>query len=238
MSATNRGPAVELGDRRPVQFSELHRDSAVTAKNRAVGGTIKRMMDFTLAVTIFLGLLPLFLMVAAAIKILSPGPVFYGHIRIGHGGRPFLCWKFRTMCANGDAVLKRHLDENPSARIEWDLTRKLRDDPRVTRLGRVLRETSVDELPQLLNVIRGDMSLVGPRPVVRNELTLYGPSKHLYLAARPGITGPWQIGGRSTTAFEDRVALDSGYVTGWSVAEDLRILLMTVPAVVGARGAY
>lgn len=142
------------------------------------------------------------------------------------------------MCVDGDTVLRRHLEENPAAQTEWDLHHKLRDDPRVTRLGRVLRETSVDELPQLLNVIRGDMSLVGPRPVVRNELSLYGASKHFYLAARPGITGPWQIGGRSTTAFADRVALDSGYVTGWSVGEDLRILLLTVPAVVSARGAY
>lgn len=195
-------------------------------------------MDVAVAILILIGLAPLFLMVATALKVLSPGPVFYGHVRIGHGRRAFLCYKFRTMCVDGDAVLKRHLEENPSAQIEWDIHRKLRDDPRVTRLGRVLRETSVDELPQLLNVIRGDMSLVGPRPVVKDELSLYGPSKHLYLSARPGITGPWQIGGRSTTEFADRVAMDSGYVTGWSVAKDIRILLKTVPAVVGARGAY
>lgn len=205
---------------------------------RVVGGRIKRAMDVTVASTILVLFLPLFLMTAAAIKLTSPGPVFYGHVRVGHGARRFRCWKFRTMCVDGDAVLERHLANDAAARLEWETTRKLQADPRVTGIGAVLREYSIDEFPQLLNVLLGDMSLVGPRPVVDRELESYGPAAVHYLAARPGITGLWQISGRSNLGYDRRVALDSRYVLNWSFWSDAAILLKTVPAVVLARGAY
>ena len=142
------------------------------------------------------------------------------------------------MMTDGDAVLERHFASNPKARLEWAASRKLKDDPRVTALGRVLRVYSVDELPQLINVLRGEMSFVGPRPVVTDELDRYGPSAQAYLAARPGITGLWQTSGRSDTSYENRVELDSQYVSEWSFWMDFMILLRTIPVVLGAKGSY
>jgi exopolysaccharide production protein ExoY len=144
---------------------------------------------------------PLFLFVAILLRLTDPGPVFFGHKRVGLGGRSFHCLKFRTMCTDADAVLQRVLASDPAAAAEWEATRKLRNDPRISRVGRVLREYSVDELPQLINVIRGEMSLVGPRPVVTSELTRYGNAAVHYLSARPGITGLWQVSGRSDTTY-------------------------------------
>ena len=187
---------------------------------------------------ILLILSPLFLFTAVALYFATRGPILYGHERVGLGGRSFQCWKFRTMCADADLVLREHLASNTAARAEWHLRRKLKDDPRVTPLGRVLREYSVDELPQLLNVLKGEMSLVGPRPVVAEELSYYGPAAAYYCSARPGITGLWQVTGRSDTEYDQRVELDVRYVTTWSVVSDLVILLKTIPAVLGARGSY
>ena len=195
------------------------------------------MLDTSVALACLMLFLPLFLMVALMIRMSSPGPVFYGHLRIGHGGRAFRCWKFRTMVVDGDAVLARHLASVPGARAEWEANRKLRNDPRVTRIGQVLRDYSVDELPQLFNVLFGDMSIVGPRPVVQDELDRYGPAAAAYLAARPGITGLWQTSGRSDTSYERRVELDARYVTEWSLWLDCLIMARTVPVVLGARGA-
>ncbi|MEJ6393530.1 sugar transferase [Gymnodinialimonas sp. 2305UL16-5] len=204
----------------------------------AVGGVAKRCLDFSMALFALLVLSPLLLFVILAIKLTSPGPVFFGHERVGFGRNTFKCWKFRTMCVDADRVLSECLASNPELRAEWDATQKLKDDPRVTRLGRVLREYSVDELPQLFNVLLGDMSFVGPRPVVDAELVRFGDSAPLYLSARPGITGLWQISGRSDTSYSERVQLDAQYVTRWSLWQDVMIVLKTVPVVLGARGSY
>ena len=202
-----------------------------------IGGIAKRTLDTTFALICIILFSPLFLLAALSIKLSSPGPVLFGHTRIGHNGARFRCWKFRTMVTDGDAVLERHLASHHSARAEWQETRKLRNDPRVTRLGQVLRDYSVDELPQLLNVFFGQMSLVGPRPVVQDELERYGHAVEAYLAARPGITGLWQTSGRSDTTFEHRVALDRRYVLEWTFTLDCLIILRTIPVVLGAKGA-
>ena len=182
--------------------------------------------------------LPIMLFIAVMIRITSPGKVLYPHARVGYKGNEFLCWKFRTMVVNGDEVLARHLADNPSARLEWETTRKLQSDPRVTRVGRILRALSLDELPQLINVLKGEMSLVGPRPVVREELALYRSAIAYYKSARPGLTGLWQVSGRNDVSYGRRVLLDRTYVSNWSLTRDLGIILRTVPAVLAARGSY
>jgi exopolysaccharide production protein ExoY len=182
-------------------------------------------------------LAPLMLGVALMVKATSKGPVLYGHTRIGHSGRRFRCWKFRSMVTDGDAVLARHLRDNPDARAEWDETLKLHDDPRVTRIGHVLRALSIDELPQLLNIFLGDMSVVGPRPVTEGELQRYGVSAAHYLRTRPGLTGLWQVSGRSDVSYHRRVLMDRYYVAHWSFVSDIGIIARTIPAVVLARGS-
>lgn len=166
------------------------------------------------------------------------GPILYGHDRIGYKGRRFKCLKFRSMVPNGDVVLAEHLANNPAARAEWDATQKLRDDPRITPLGRFLRTTSLDELPQLWNVIRGDMSLVGPRPIVHSEMVRYGNRIEAYTCARPGITGLWQVSGRSDTSYDQRVILDEWYILNWSFWYDIVILLQTAWIVLLRKGAF
>lgn len=203
-----------------------------------VGGVSKRTLDIVLALMALVVFAPLFVMIAVVMRFIESGPVLYGHARVGAGGRKFLCLKFRTMAVDGDRILAEHLAANASAKAEWDETRKLRRDPRVTPLGKVMRASSIDELPQLINVLKGEMSFVGPRPVVADELELYGHNASLYLATRPGITGLWQVSGRSETTYEERVALDSHYVANWSLRRDLSIIMRTVPAVLSARGSY
>ncbi len=203
----------------------------------ALGGVLKRGFDVTSSGLALLLLAPLMLGVALMIRTTSPGPALFGHTRIGHDGRKFRCWKFRSMVTDGDAVLARHLRDNPSARKEWEATQKLADDPRVTRLGRVLRALSVDELPQLLNIFLGDMSVVGPRPVTEAELARYRHSAAHYLRTRPGLTGLWQVSGRSDVSYERRVLMDRYYVAHWSFASDIGIIARTIPAVVMARGS-
>lgn len=204
---------------------------------RPVGGALKRGLDVVIAATALVALSPLFLFVTIILRLTDPGPVFFGHKRVGLGGRSFRCLKFRTMCVDADVVLERLLASDPEIAAEWEATRKLRNDPRISRIGRVLREYSLDELPQLINVLRGEMSLVGPRPVVTSELTRYGNAAVHYLSARPGITGLWQVSGRSDTTYRARVSLDARYVTEWSLTGDVVILLRTIPAVLGARGS-
>ena len=203
-----------------------------------LGGILKRSLDIVGACAGLLLLSPLLLMLAILVRYSDGGSIFYGHKRVGQGGREFRCLKFRTMVANGDEVLGAYLATRPEAMIEWRETQKLKSDPRVTAVGEVLRKLSLDELPQLLNVLRGEMSLVGPRPVVAAELDRYGGAAHYYLSARPGITGPWQISGCNDVSYERRVALDRSYLENWSLALDLRILVMTIPAVCLARGSY
>lgn len=198
---------------------------------------IKRTFDVSMAVAILLAFAPLFLILGAA--LLSQGrPFLIRHNRVGRGGALFPCFKIRTMVVDSDAVLNAHLANDPAARQEWEASRKLKVDPRVTRLGRVLRKSSVDELPQLLNVIRGEMSLVGPRPIVRAEAVHYGQHIERYHEVRPGLTGLWQVSGRSDTTYGQRVALDCRYVESRSFWTDVGILLMTVPAVLRSKGSY
>ncbi|MGG5812410.1 sugar transferase [Falsiroseomonas sp. CW058] len=198
----------------------------------------KRALDILGAGLLLLLCAPVFLVLAVLVKR-DGGPVFYAHQRVGRGGRSFGCLKFRSMVADADRRLAALLERDPAARAEWDSTRKLKNDPRVTWVGRFLRATSLDELPQLINVLRGEMSLVGPRPVIAAELAAYyGASAQHYLAVRPGITGPWQVSGRSDTSYAQRVALDVAYVSHPSLWNDIRILLRTPVAVLARRGAY
>jgi len=197
----------------------------------SVGGRPKRLLDIAVAVTALLLACPLMLMVAALVKLTTGGPVIFAHPRIGLNGTTFRCLKFRSMVVDGDAVLTRHLEENPAAAREWRETRKLKNDPRITPFCRLLRKSSLDELPQLFNVLRGEMSCVGPRPVVASELAYYGAHVGYYLRARPGMTGMWQVSGRSTRSYRDRVVLDCVYVRRWSIWLDIAVLMWTIPAV-------
>ena len=186
---------------------------------------------------VFLILLAPLMCTLALLSRLDGGPALYRHRRIGAAGQTFDCLKFRTMVPNSDQVLKRVLQENPAAAAEWAATQKLRNDPRVTPVGRFLRRSSLDELPQLLNVLRGEMSLVGPRPIVQAEVARYGENIDYYYEAKPGLTGLWQVSGRSDTSYERRVRLDVWYVRNWTLWHDVAILLKTIPAVFLQRGA-
>jgi len=195
-----------------------------------VGGLLKRVIDVTLASIGLLVASPLLLVVAVLVRANMGGPVVFRQKRVGYGGKTFHCLKFRTMVSNAETILEEYLARDPALRREWEANRKLVDDPRTTALGRLLRKSSLDELPQLLNVLRGEMSLVGPRPVVEAELRKYGRQKASYLKARPGVTGLWQVSGRSTLSYDSRVALDALYVRKCSLGLDLKILLKTLPA--------
>jgi exopolysaccharide production protein ExoY len=203
-----------------------------------VGGAFKRGFDIAGAIAGIILLSPLLLMLAMLVKFSCGGRVLYGHSRIGRNGNVFSCLKFRTMVENGDQVLAQHFARNPHLREEWMATRKLQNDPRVTEVGSILRKLSLDELPQIFNILRGDMSFVGPRPVVEDELELYGAAADYYLKSRPGLTGLWQISGRNDVSYRTRVAFDQHYVENWSFVFDLKILMLTFPAVLSSRGSY
>jgi exopolysaccharide production protein ExoY len=198
---------------------------------RPLGGKRKRLLDMVIASTALLLASPVMLAIAILIRLTMGGPAIFSHRRIGFNGRPFNCYKFRTMVANADEVLNDYLSRNPEAAAEWEETRKLRHDPRITLLGQILRKSSLDELPQFFNVLRGDMSCVGPRPIVVDELKRYGALAGDYLQTRPGLTGLWQVTGRSAVDYSRRVWLDSHYVRNWSIWADLVILAWTVFAV-------
>jgi len=198
----------------------------------------KRALDIIGAGVGLVLLAPFFLIVALLVRA-DGGPAFFAHQRVGRGGKLFGCLKFRSMVINSQARLEALLASDPAARAEWEATRKLKNDPRITRIGRFLRSTSLDELPQLINVLRGEMSLVGPRPVQEAEIDrYYGASAAHYMAVRPGITGLWQVSGRSETSYESRVALDVSYVSRPSLLADISILLRTPVAVLSRRGAH
>lgn len=213
-------------------------DQPATRGHPPIGGALKRAFDIVGAAAGLMLLSPLFLMIAVLVKCSDGGSVFYGHRRVGRNGDFFHCLKFRTMVPNGDQVLSAYLSRNPEARAEWKASRKLQNDPRVTKVGAVLRKLSLDELPQILNILRGEMSIVGPRPVVMDELEMYGGSADYYLKSRPGLTGLWQVSGRNDVSYETRVAFDRHYVENWSMASDVRIILKTIPAVCLSRGSY
>lgn len=197
----------------------------------------KRVVDCMLALVAFLAFLPAFIVIPVLIKLTSRGPVFYRHKRLGRNGREFRIWKFRSMYIDADQRLKSILADSPEAAKEWELSFKLSHDPRVTPLGRFLRKTSLDELPQLFNVFSGEMALIGPRPIINEEVGYYGGSYRVFSSVRPGITGLWQVSGRSDTGYERRVALDTYYVLNWSPWLDVWILLRTAFAVLFMRGA-
>lgn len=198
---------------------------------------LKRAMDVLGAGALLLLAGPVMLLLAWLVRG-DGGPAFYAHRRVGRGGEAFGCLKFRSMVVDSQARLDALLASDADARAEWEATRKLRQDPRVTRIGRFLRATSLDELPQLFNVLRGEMSLVGPRPVIQSELDqFYGAAAAHYISVRPGITGLWQVSGRSDTSYAQRVALDVAYVASPSLWQDIRILLRTPIAVLSRRGA-
>jgi Undecaprenyl-phosphate galactose phosphotransferase WbaP len=199
---------------------------------------VKRGVDIALMVVSLPVVLLVLAVVALLVKLSSPGPVFYSHRRIRRGGTFFSMWKFRTMCVNSADVLEEYLARHPEARAEWNRTHKLRDDPRVTPVGRFLRRYSLDELPQLWNVASGEMSLVGPRPIVAAEVEKYGDCFDCYCSVVPGLTGLWQVSGRSELSYDERVALDCEYVARWSLTKDAMILMKTLSSVVNQDGAY
>ena len=199
---------------------------------------VKRAIDLALVVTILILGFPLFLSLALLVKLTSPGPIFFGHTRIGQHGKTFKAWKFRSMYQNADDVLRKHLDDIVEAREEWDRDHKLRRDPRITPAGNIFRKLSLDELPQIWNVLKGDMALVGPRPIVEKEVIRYGKVFRLYTSVKPGITGLWQVSGRNDIGYEERVALDQFYVRHWSPWLDVYILARTIITLVKRDGAY
>ena len=198
---------------------------------------VKRLLDILIVCSFLPCLLPLLLIVAVIVRISSPGPILYRQRRIGRFGREFELWKFRSMYVHSDEILSNHLQANDEAAREWAQSRKLRMDPRVTRLGNLLRRASLDELPQFLNVLAGDMSLVGPRPIVSAEKAQYRDAYFFYASARPGLTGLWQVSGRSNLTYHQRVALDETYIRRWNLALDIQILWRTARVVCQSKGA-
>jgi Undecaprenyl-phosphate galactose phosphotransferase WbaP len=199
---------------------------------------IKRCLDLSIVLVGGLIILPLALVIALAVRLSSPGPVLYSHQLIGRNNRPFRMYKFRSMVTDADARLREILETNPEYRAEWEATHKLKHDPRITPLGKILRATSLDEIPQLLNILKGEMSLVGPRPVSESERFLYGEYFDRIFSVKPGLSGLWQVSGRSETSYSDRVAFDTYYLQSWSVWLDLWILYKTVGVVLSHEGAY
>jgi len=199
---------------------------------------MKRSFDILFAVSLIVIFLPLFALLCLAVKLSSPGPVIFAQRRIGKDGRLFLCYKLRSMVTDADVQLARLLAENPAARAEWMRDQKLRNDPRITSVGGFLRSSSLDELPQLWNILKGDMSVVGPRPIVEAEAVRYGDHFAHYCALRPGLTGLWQVSGRNDVSYEERVRLDVRYVEDRSFLGDLGICLQTIPMMMSAKGCY
>lgn len=197
-----------------------------------------RLLDISLIVLAAPYIFLVFFVIVILIVLDSKGPVFYRQARIGRFGRKFYVYKFRTMVQDADRVLTSYLGSSPEMKAEWLATRKLKNDPRVTRVGSVLRKLSLDELPQLWNILTGDMSLVGPRPIVDDEVERYGECFDIYFQVRPGLTGLWQVSGRNDITYEQRVALDEYYVRNRSLRLDMEILLKTVVVVLPGKGAY
>jgi Undecaprenyl-phosphate galactose phosphotransferase WbaP len=206
--------------------------------NDISGRRIKRLLDIVLVISGSLLIFPFLLLLAIIVKLDSPGSVFYGHTRIGRDKRKFKAWKFRTMVPNADKLLSDYLEKDSELRKEWEASYKLRNDPRITRVGRILRKLSLDELPQIWNVLVGEMSLVGPRPIVKDEIKCYGDVFDMYAYVRPGITGLWQVSGRNDSSYDYRVRLDKYYISNWSIWLDMYIIALTVKAVFTRKGAY
>jgi lipopolysaccharide/colanic/teichoic acid biosynthesis glycosyltransferase len=219
-----------------VEGTEIVATSSLT--RQPLGGLGKRSFDVVVALCAIVALLPLIAAVCLLLKWNGDGSVFFKQMRVGFGGRRFACYKFRSMVENADMVLEQFLRDNPEARAEWETCQKLRNDPRITPLGQFLRSTSMDELPQLFNILIGDMSIVGPRPIIQSEIARYGVNFSDYAAGRPGLTGLWQVSGRSDCTYPERVALDCQYVREWDFWLDLRIIAKTFNTVLTRRGSY
>jgi exopolysaccharide production protein ExoY len=197
----------------------------------------KRLFDIATALFILIFTFPIIMGLAALVIILQGRPILYRQNRVGLNGQPFPCLKFRTMVRDADLVLAKYLEANTAAAAEWVEKQKLTSDPRITRLGSFLRKSSLDELPQLLNVLRGDMSIVGPRPVLTEELIRYGNYASQLISVRPGLTGLWQVSGRSDLSYDTRVQLDVKYIESWSLGSDVMIIVKTVPIILMRRGS-
>lgn len=208
------------------------------ASSRRLSLHLKYAVDALIALVGLVILSPIMLIMIAMLMVIQGRPVFIAHRRIGRHGVMFPCFKFRTMVTDAEQVLVRYLAANPVERAEWNVTRKLRNDPRITPFGILLRKSSIDEIPQLFNVVLGHMSLVGPRPIVPSEVELYGPHFADYIQVRPGLTGLWQISGRTDTSYSRRVELDVRYVREQSTWGDIVIMMKTIPAVLRAHGSY
>jgi exopolysaccharide production protein ExoY len=214
------------------------RNAALSSGSRPIANVFgKHIIQKWSAITLLLIIAPILASIAVCIALTDGAPVLYRHRRVGFGGREFYCFKFRTMAAKGDALLYERLQRDQAAAEEWRATRKLRNDPRVTRIGSFLRKTSLDEIPQLINIARGEMSFVGPRPIVQAEIAKYGEHFQAYCSVMPGLTGLWQVSGRSDTSYERRVALDMQYLRHRSILLDWKILALTVPTVILGRGS-
>ncbi len=213
-------------------------DVASSSFPRPIGGPTKRAFDIIACLLATIISSPVFLACYLLVLANSGRPVLFRHRRIGFAGREFTCLKFRTMAPGAEKRLQQHLAANPDAAREWMNNQKLQDDPRVSRIGKIMRRISLDELPQLFNILKGEMSLVGPRPIVVEEIAKYQEHFRVYASGRPGLTGLWQIKGRNETTYAERVALDVEYLRNWSLRRDIAIVLMTVKRVVEGRGAY
>ncbi len=205
---------------------------------RIQNSTFKRAMDLFIAVPVVIFVSPLLMFIYALLKVFDPGPAMFAQVRIGRDGQPFTVYKFRTMRVDAEQRLQQVLASDPLAAAEWAKYQKLRNDPRVTLLGRILRKSSLDELPQLLNILRGEMSVIGPRPVTAEEVSRYGSDYPFYIAARPGVLGLWQVKGRNKLTYPERVAFDVQYIKTWSVWQDFKIIGMAIPVVLLGLGAY
>jgi len=220
-----------------VRFEPIKVDFRITTFGPAAR-VVKRCLDLVAGCALLVLLGPLIAAIALLIRLTSPGPIFFEQRRCGRAGHSFGMLKFRTMVIDGDRILANYLREHAEERLEWQRHHKLKSDPRITSMGKWLRRYSLDELPQLLNVIAGHMSLVGPRPIMEEEISKYGCRFNLYKQVPPGITGLWQVSGRNHATYEQRVGLDERYVRDWSVWLDLYILILTIRAVLTAEGAY
>ena len=199
---------------------------------------LKRLLDLFIILSLSPFWIPVFILCAILTKLTSKGPIFYGHKRVGRNGKVIKCWKFRSMVINSQEILEKLLSENEEMRKQWEKDRKLENDPRITKFGKILRKTSMDELPQLINILLGEMSLVGPRPVTEPELEKYGDYRDYVLSVKPGLSGMWQISGRSDTGYEERISYDTYYIQNWSIWLDIWILIKSVWVVLLEKGAY
>ena len=228
---------ITAGGFRNIAYFGSFKPSVQALRGVATAGAI-RLADIVVALLALIALAPLMLVTALAILISQPGPVLFSQWRVGRHGQPFRCYKFRTMATNAQELLRDLLENDPVARAEWAADQKLRHDPRITPIGRFLRKSSIDELPQLFNVVKGEMSIVGPRPIVLDEIRRYGRYFDHYCRVRPGITGLWQVSGRNDTTYRRRVACDVAYVKSRSFLGNIQIIAATVPSVLQRSGSY